>query len=265
MGTYQTQPGHVFVAVSESSHFPSEQVFYVDVFNQGSILAYGRSEQTGAGIGTLPPASVSSMMCRVAGNVINAINRRPTSGLELPWFAALSTLAALEEDNYLLGRVCDFIRATPFLNETDLDVVEEACEDTEMDGWQAHAEFCRQMRNYDEVGRPPKRKSSEYAMVRFDIGQVFKHRLYRFVVYVTMPDDLVTLESSLDTTAIAIKVKCGKRTWYDLISRVLNLKSKSRRFLGVNISPSIMYLRMMAHLVMVSTFGCSITHTSWGR
>lgn len=128
------------------------------------------------------------MMCRVAGNIINSINRRPTNGLELPLLAALSALTILKSDHYLYGRLCDFIRNTPSLCDTDIDTIEQACIHPAVDQYEDHLEFCRFARHHDKAGRPPKSRASEYSSVMFSIGQIFKHRLFQFDKYVSSAD-----------------------------------------------------------------------------
>ena len=162
-----------------------EQTFFLDVFNGGTFLTYGDLGHPLSQGGPLPrgilrPAGVVAMMCRVARNIINSINRRPTNGLELPWFAALSALTILESNFYLYGRLCDFVRATPSLCDTDIDIIEEACMYQAVVESVDHLEFCRLARYYDIVGRPPKRRAAEYSSVKFRIGQIFKHRLFQF-------------------------------------------------------------------------------------
>jgi hypothetical protein len=120
------------------------------------------------------------MMCRVSRNIVNAINGRPTNGLELLWFAALSSVTILDPDNYLFGRLCDVIRTHPSLSETDLDIIEGTCGSQQFEGSDDHMEFCRQERYYDQVGRPPRLKSEDYWMVRFSIGQVFTHGMFQY-------------------------------------------------------------------------------------
>jgi Transglutaminase-like superfamily len=176
------QPGHVFVAVSSSPEFRDGDIFHVDVFNGGTI--HRDANLTGPNIvasaaSAFRPGSVSSMMCRVSRNIVNAINGRPTTGLELSWFAALSSVTILDPDNYLFARLCDVIRTHPSLNETDLDIIEGACGSQQFEGSDDHMEFCRQERYYDQVGRPPRLKSEDYWMVRFSIGQVFTHRMFK--------------------------------------------------------------------------------------
>lgn len=131
---------------------------------------------------TLKPATVGSVVCRVARNIVNSINRRPTNGLELPWFAALSALTILESDYYLYGRLCDFIRTTPSLCDTDIDILEHACMYPAIDQHEDHLKFCELARYYDRVGRNPKKRTSDDASVRFKVGQIFKHRLFQFYV-----------------------------------------------------------------------------------
>jgi len=176
------QPGHVVVAVYPSERSPP---FYVDVFNQGTILS---REELRARLGGMADiygsdafnsASVSSMLSRVARNIINAINRRPNSGVELPWFAALSCLTLLDPDNYIFGRLCDFVRDSPSLVETELRAVEIACETFRIDGYLHHMAFCSQIRQWDDLGRPPKRRSFAFALVQYRIGQVFRHRVFQ--------------------------------------------------------------------------------------
>jgi len=184
------QPGHVFVAVSSSLSFTMEQTFFLDVFNQGTILTYDELSSPLSQGGSLPlsilrPAGVCSMMCRVAGNIINSINREPTTnGLQLPWLAALSAITILESDHYLYRRLCDFIRNTPSLCDTDIDIIEQACIHPAVGQFGDRLEFCRLARHQDTVGRLPKRRASEYSSVRFTIGQIFKHRLFQFDPYV---------------------------------------------------------------------------------
>jgi F-box protein 21 len=179
------QPDHVFVAVSSSLDFTMEQTFFLDVFNGGTVFTYEElSDPLSQGElllrGTLRPAGVGAMMSRVARNIVNSINRRPTKGLELPWFAALSALTILEPDYYLYGRLCDFIRTTPSLCDTDIDIIEQACMNPLVDQHDDHMEFCRLARYYDKVGRPPKSRGSEDHSVQFKVGQIFKHRLFQF-------------------------------------------------------------------------------------
>lgn len=185
-GTLLTfQPEHCFVAVSSSSDFPIEQTFFLDVFNGGTIRTYGDLSDPLSQGGPLPrgmlrPAGVVAMMRRVAHNIIHSINQRPANGLELPWFAALSALTILESDFYLYGRLCDFVRATPSLCDTDIDTIEQACMYPAVDEYEDHLEFCRLARYYDTVGPPPKKRTHEYSSVKFRIGQIFKHRLFEF-------------------------------------------------------------------------------------
>ena len=143
-------------------------------------LSHPPSEGVTIGTGALRPASVHSMMCRVARNINNVLIRRPANGLELPWYAVLSSLSILEPDNRLNGTTCDFIRSSPHLCDTDIDIIDRACESKEIDGYEEHRQFCQIARHYDGVGSQQRRKSLEYSMVRFSIGQVFKHRLLQY-------------------------------------------------------------------------------------
>jgi hypothetical protein len=101
------------------------------------------------------------------------------NGLELSWFAALSSVTILEPDDYLFGRLCDVIRTHPSLSQTDVDIIEAACTTGWFEGSDDHKEFCRQARHYDETGRPPRLKSEDFWMARFGLGQIFEHRLFQ--------------------------------------------------------------------------------------
>jgi hypothetical protein len=94
----------------------------------------------------LRPASVRSMMSRVARNIVNGVARRPSNDIELPWFAALTCLSILESGEHLLGRLCDFIRAHPSFVETDLATMESISSSKEIDGSEAYVEFYRKTR-----------------------------------------------------------------------------------------------------------------------
>ena len=199
--------------------FTSANTYFVDVFTGGTLLSYEQlyhpaAQLTTIGPGALRPASVPSMMCRVARNIINAVNRRPANGLELAWFAALSSLSILDPDRYLRGRICDFIRSSPSLCVTDIDVVEALCESEAIDGYGEHREFCQRVRQLDTEGVPPKRKSSTYSMVRFSIGQVFTHRLFQYDLVHSLLIFTGMSGLYMGTTTIALRMKSGKKTWY---------------------------------------------------
>ena len=172
----------------------SGDVIYVDVFHGGAPVRHdGLANSTGedaAAMGALQPATVSSMMCRVSRNIVNAINGRPASGLELSWFAALTSVTILEPNDYLYGRLCDVIWTHPSLSETDLDIIELISGSHDFDGSDDHLESCRQARHYDQVGRPPKLKSEDYWMVRFSVGQIFNHRLFQYAHYRATNQDI---------------------------------------------------------------------------
>jgi hypothetical protein len=178
------------VAVSSSPTFATSDTLFVDVFNTGTVLSHEQLHHPLEGFGTVGtaetrPASPESMMFRVARNIINAFNRRPASGLELPWFAALSVLTILEPNLNLGDRVCDFIRSHPSLCDTDLDTIELLCRSRQIDGYEIedHMEFCRLTRQHDTVGPPQKRRWEDYAAVKHNIGKVFKHRLFRYAYH----------------------------------------------------------------------------------
>lgn len=128
----------------------------------------------------LRPASVRSMMYRVARNIVNAVARRPSNDIELPWFAALTCLSILEPDEHLSGRLCDFIRAHPSFVETDLATMESICSSNEIDGSEDHVDFCRKTRVLDEQGPRRKRKTHQFTMVQYSVGHVFKHRVFQY-------------------------------------------------------------------------------------
>lgn len=178
------QPGHVYVAVT-SGTFTSSDTFFVDVFNGGRQLSYTELSQpadiAGAlGHEALRPASVRSMMYRVARNIVNAVARRPSHGIELPWFAALTCLSILEPDEHLRGRLCDFIRAHQSFVETDLATMESISSSNEIDGSEDHVEFCRKTRILDEQGPRSKRKTYQFLTVQYSVGQVFKHLVFQY-------------------------------------------------------------------------------------
>jgi hypothetical protein len=128
----------------------------------------------------LRPASVRSMILRVARNILNAVVRRPSHDIELPWFAALTCFNILEPDEHLLGRVCDFIRAHQSFVETDLATIESICISNELGGSEDHLEFCRKTRVLDEHGPRSKRKTYQFLTVQYSVGQVFKHRVFQY-------------------------------------------------------------------------------------
>lgn len=179
------------MAVSPSPEFRDEDTIYVDVFHGGAIVRLeALAGATGVNAaGALQPASVSSMMCRVSRNIVNAINGRPTGGLEFSWFAALTSVTILEPNQYLYGRLVDVIWTHPSLSETDLDIIELICGSHHFDGSEGHLALCRQARHYDQVGRPPKLKSEDYWMVRYSIGMVFKHRRFQYEPHKQLAND----------------------------------------------------------------------------
>lgn len=128
----------------------------------------------------LRPASVHSMMCRVSRNIVNAVSRRPANGLELAWFAALTSLSILEPDQYLFGRLCDFIHLNQSFVETDISMIESICDKEEVDNFEEHLAFCRKVRSFDEHGPHTKRKTRDYSMVRYSVGHIFKHRAFQY-------------------------------------------------------------------------------------
>jgi len=160
----------------------------VDVFNKGTVLSQlqlGHPFEGLHAVGTAEtrPASPESMMFRVARNIINAFDRRPASGLEVPCFAALSIMAMLEPNLDLGHRVCDFIRSHPSLCDTDIDTIKLACSSREADGYEDHLEFYRLAQQHDAEGPPQKRRSEDYRDVRHNIGQIFRHRLFEYGCY----------------------------------------------------------------------------------
>lgn len=171
------------MAVSTSPTFTPSDTFFVDVFHDGTILSHQQLSNpfggfASVGIVETQPASLKSMMFRVARNIINAFNRRPSSGLELPWFAALSVLTIITPNLNLGDKVCNFIRNHPSLCDTDIDAIELACGSREIDDYEDHMDFCRIARQHDVTGPPQKRKTGEYATVQYSVGQIFKHRLF---------------------------------------------------------------------------------------